>query len=117
VTRTALTLELLAILALACDRQEKAVEQPTDGGKPTEAVEPELSNTVLEQELDRLEQEIKNGKRPVDAGARGGETAKEPSTAGAREAPTSPKPHRNKSKTPANKAPEKNVHGPSRGSS
>jgi hypothetical protein len=117
VTRTALTLELLAILALACDRQEKAVEQPTDGGKPTEAVEPELSNTELEQELDRLEQEIKNGKRPADAGARGGETTKEPNTASGRNAPTAPKPRANKSKNSGGKAPERNARSPGRGSS
>lgn len=116
-TRTALTLELLAILALACERHEKAVaQQPVDGGNPTETVEPELSNAQLEQELDRLEQEIKNGKRPVDGGASAEATAKE-SDKSAPASSTAPKTHRNKPKGASSKSQEKNSRRSGNGSS
>ena len=61
-TRAALTLELLAVLALACERQDTA-PLSTDAGVPVESADPEWTNTELEHELDRIEQEIKNGKQ------------------------------------------------------
>lgn len=61
-TRATLTLELLAVLACACERQEDPARRPNDAGIPIESADPEWSNRHLEGELDRIEKEIGAGK-------------------------------------------------------
>ena len=65
--RTALALELLALLAPACERQDKGPAPGNEDNLPVESADPEWQNGELERELDRIEQEIADGKQRADA--------------------------------------------------
>lgn len=114
-TRATLTLELLAVLACACERAESVNRQMGDDA-PIEAIEPEMSNAELERELDRIEKEIVEGKRAADG------SAPPPAPSAIRpKGPPEPEkagnPGRNKSKNFRNKGSRTNVQRSGSGSS
>lgn len=113
-TRTALTLELLAVLALACERQEAAPRREPDGDA-VETAEPEIDNAALEHELDRLEREIKSGRPPAEATVHATNDAKVPEKA-VSAPPKARGVRRNKSTNSGNKAEGKRIQNSGNGS-
>lgn len=117
-TRTTLTLELLAVLALACERQERAAPEQDNGEASVQSADPEWSNADLEHELDRIEKEIKSGPNAPDVAAPAGPQSREHEKGNPEPEPRkAADPRRKKSKNYRSKAGDKRIQSSGNGSS